>query len=135
MVTPDYFRTFGMRMERGRAFTEDDRAGRPRVAIVNEAFVKRFLPGVDPLTQRLVIEELIPGGRASARPSSGRSWASTAASATPVRAGTMEEIDVRSCRVPGRRPPSRCARRWTRRAFAGLAAIVTRWTPTCRWRT
>jgi putative ABC transport system permease protein len=61
MVTPDYFRTFGLRMEQGRAFTDDDRAGRPRVAVVNEAFAKRYLPGVDPLTQRLIIEELIPG--------------------------------------------------------------------------
>jgi putative ABC transport system permease protein len=61
MVTPEYFRTFGMRMERGRSFTEDDRAGRPRVAVVNEAFVKTYLPDVDPLTQRLVIQELIPG--------------------------------------------------------------------------
>jgi predicted permease len=61
MVTPEYLRTFGLRMERGRFFTEDDRAGRPHVAIVNQAFVKKFLPGVDPLTQRLVIEEMIPG--------------------------------------------------------------------------
>ena len=27
MVTPDYFKTFGIRMQRGRAFTEQDRAG------------------------------------------------------------------------------------------------------------
>jgi cell division protein FtsX len=31
------------------------------VAVVNDTFVKRFLPGVDPLSQRLVIEQLIPG--------------------------------------------------------------------------
>ncbi|HEY3580035.1 MAG TPA: FtsX-like permease family protein, partial [Pyrinomonadaceae bacterium] len=32
-----------------------------RVAMVNEYFVNRFLPGVDPLTQRISIEELVPG--------------------------------------------------------------------------
>ena len=45
MVTPAYFETFGIGMRRGRAFTERDRAGSLPVAIVNEAFVKRFLPG------------------------------------------------------------------------------------------
>jgi putative ABC transport system permease protein len=29
--------------------------------MVNENFVHRFLPGVDPLTQRIVIDELVPG--------------------------------------------------------------------------
>jgi putative ABC transport system permease protein len=61
MVTPDYFKTFGIQITQGRAFTEQDRDGTLPVAIVNETFVKRYLPGVDPLTQRLVIERLIPG--------------------------------------------------------------------------
>jgi putative ABC transport system permease protein len=61
MVTPDYYKTFGIRMAVGRAFTEQDRDGAMRVAIVNDAFVKRHLSGVDPLSQRLVIEQLIPG--------------------------------------------------------------------------
>jgi putative ABC transport system permease protein len=61
MVSPDYFRTFGIQIIRGRAFSEQDRAGVERVAIVNETFVKRYFEGVDPLTQRIVIEELIPG--------------------------------------------------------------------------
>jgi putative ABC transport system permease protein len=61
MVTPGYFRTFGIRMTRGRPFTEQDRAGSVPVAIVNDVFVSRYLKGVDPLTQRLVIEQLIPG--------------------------------------------------------------------------
>ena len=45
----------------GRAFTEQDRDGAVRVAIVNDTFVKKYLAGVDPLSQRLVIEQLIPG--------------------------------------------------------------------------
>ena len=46
---------------RGRAFTEHDRAGTQPVAIVNETFVQRFFEDVDPLTQRIVVEQLIPG--------------------------------------------------------------------------
>jgi predicted permease len=61
MVTPEYFRTFGITMQRGRSFTEADSAGAARVAIVNDAFVKRYMPDVDPLTQRLLVEQLIPG--------------------------------------------------------------------------
>jgi putative ABC transport system permease protein len=61
MVTPEYFRTFGIEMTRGRAFTDQDRTASLPVAIVNETFVKRYLAGVDPLTTRVVVEQLIPG--------------------------------------------------------------------------
>jgi putative ABC transport system permease protein len=61
MVTPEYFRTFGIPIQRGRAFTEQDSASGARVAIVNDAFARRYLNGVDPLQQRLIIEQLIPG--------------------------------------------------------------------------
>jgi putative ABC transport system permease protein len=61
MVTPEYFGTFGIPVQRGRAFTEHDHASAPRVAIVNDAFVRRYLADVDPLQQRLVIEQLVPG--------------------------------------------------------------------------
>ena len=61
MVTPEFFKTFGIRLERGRAFTDHDRASGIRVAIVNDAFVRRYLKGEDPLKQRLMIEQLIPG--------------------------------------------------------------------------
>jgi putative ABC transport system permease protein len=61
MVSADYFRTFGIQMRRGRSFTSQDRAGAPPVAIVNQTFVDRFLKDVDPLSQRIVVEQLIPG--------------------------------------------------------------------------
>jgi putative ABC transport system permease protein len=61
MVTPEYFRTFGIPIAKGRGFTERDVAGGVRVAIVNETFVKKYLPNVDPLTQRVIVEQLIPG--------------------------------------------------------------------------
>ncbi|MFL6280325.1 MAG: FtsX-like permease family protein, partial [Vicinamibacterales bacterium] len=52
---------FGIRMLRGRPFTDRDRAGAIAVAIVNETLAKRYLPGVDPLTQRVVMPQLFPG--------------------------------------------------------------------------
>jgi putative ABC transport system permease protein len=44
MVSPNYHRTFGVTMAAGRTFDDRDRAGATPVAIVNEAFVRRFLP-------------------------------------------------------------------------------------------
>ena len=41
-VGTDYFSTFGVRPIAGREFTLADRLGAPRVAIVNETFVKKF---------------------------------------------------------------------------------------------
>lgn len=61
MVTPSYFETLGIQIIKGRRFTEQDSGSAPRVAIVNETFVNRFLSGVDPLTQRIVVEQLVPG--------------------------------------------------------------------------
>jgi putative ABC transport system permease protein len=61
MVSARYFETFGIPMVRGRAFTDADRAGTQPVMVVNETFAKRYLSGVDPLTQRTVVEQLIPG--------------------------------------------------------------------------
>jgi predicted permease len=60
LVTPEYFGTLGIRITRGRAFTDQDRAGGLPVAIVNETFVKRYLRDVDPLTQQVVIPEILP---------------------------------------------------------------------------
>jgi predicted permease len=46
-VGPDYFRTFGIPLIAGREFTRADAAGAPKVAIVNEAFAKKFNLGRD----------------------------------------------------------------------------------------
>jgi len=61
MVSADYIDALGIRMTKGRAIDEHDVATSPRVAMVNENFVSRYLSGVDPLTQRISVEEVIPG--------------------------------------------------------------------------
>lgn len=60
-ITPDYFKTFGIRLIQGRSFTDQDTATSVRVAVVNEEFVRQYLKGMDPLRQRLSIEQIIPG--------------------------------------------------------------------------
>ena len=53
-VGGEYFNTLGIALRRGRLFTDGDRAGGPRVVIVNDAFVRRYLPGVDPIGQGII---------------------------------------------------------------------------------
>jgi putative ABC transport system permease protein len=60
-VTPGYFRTFGIRMEQGRAFTEQDSTDGTPVALVNELFAKKYFSGVDPLEQRILVQKMTPG--------------------------------------------------------------------------
>jgi predicted permease len=48
-VTPEYFRTFGVDLVRGRLFTAQDTRSTPRVAIINEAVARAYFPGVDPI--------------------------------------------------------------------------------------
>ena len=60
-VSPDYFKTFGIDVIQGRAFNPQDTASSVRVAMVNQEFVRRYLKGLDPLQQRIAMEEIIPG--------------------------------------------------------------------------
>jgi putative ABC transport system permease protein len=53
VVTPDYFRLMGMPLLHGRAFTADDRAGRPRSVIIDETLAQKYFPGKDPIGQQI----------------------------------------------------------------------------------
>jgi putative ABC transport system permease protein len=59
-VTPGYYQTYGIRLLRGRFLDGKDLTGAPRVAMVSESFARQYLPGLDPLTQRVKIVELLP---------------------------------------------------------------------------
>jgi len=61
LVSYDYFRTMGITLRKGRFFDERDNEHGAPVAIVNQAFVIKFLPKEEPLGQRLLVEELITG--------------------------------------------------------------------------
>jgi predicted permease len=51
-VSPDYFSTIGTRVLEGRAFTADDNRNGAQVAIVDQAFVSRFLGSRNPIGAR-----------------------------------------------------------------------------------
>jgi putative ABC transport system permease protein len=52
-ISPGYFTALGMRMLRGRDFTEGDGAGSPSVVIVSDELARRYWPGEDPIGRRL----------------------------------------------------------------------------------
>jgi predicted permease len=61
-VTPGYFSTLGIALLAGRPFADTDRAGGPSVAIVNEAFARRYFPGENPIGHRIEVGRRIQGG-------------------------------------------------------------------------
>jgi len=58
-VSPGYFETMGTPLLAGRDFAERDRASAVPVAIVTETFVRKFLPGANPIGHRV---RLVPNG-------------------------------------------------------------------------
>jgi predicted permease len=66
-VAPDYFRTIGVTLLRGRDFTSRDTAASPRVVIVNEALVKTYWPGQDALGKHIELGAPAPVGEPQVR--------------------------------------------------------------------
>jgi predicted permease len=56
MATPEYFRTLGMRILRGRVFSRSDTPESQPVLIVNEALARQVWPGEDAIGKRLVVD-------------------------------------------------------------------------------
>jgi putative ABC transport system permease protein len=59
-ITPDYFRTMGIRLRSGRFFSDADRADAPPVVIINEALARRYWPGESPLGHLIRIHDDSP---------------------------------------------------------------------------
>jgi putative ABC transport system permease protein len=52
-VSPDYFRTLQIPLISGRVYDERDRADSPKVALVNQAFARRYFPAGDVLGKHI----------------------------------------------------------------------------------
>jgi putative ABC transport system permease protein len=55
IVSPDYFRAMKIDVREGRAFADADNPAAPAVAVVNEAFARRFAGGKDALRQQFSV--------------------------------------------------------------------------------
>ena len=63
LVSPDYFRTFGVPLRQGRAFATDDKSTSQPVAIINETLARRFFPNENPIGKTIWMgppENLLP---------------------------------------------------------------------------
>jgi predicted permease len=52
-VSPEYFQVLGVPLLQGRLLTARDESSEARVVVANEAFVRQFFPGQNPLGQRV----------------------------------------------------------------------------------
>jgi putative ABC transport system permease protein len=53
IISPRFFESMRIPIKRGRAFTDQDRAGAPAVVIIDEVFAKKYFANVDPIGKRL----------------------------------------------------------------------------------
>jgi putative ABC transport system permease protein len=85
-ITPGWLTTYRTRLVRGRDIDARDTSAAPRVALVNEAFVRRFLPDRDPLGSTIELRSLL-----------------TSFTPTPATiVGVVEDAVYRSLREPAR---------------------------------
>jgi putative ABC transport system permease protein len=115
VATPGYFETLRVPLVRGRAFAAADRLEAPRVAIVNQSFVDRYLAGSDAIGRRIAI-----GDTKGPRP-----WATIVGVVTDYKNSGMTDA-VR----PGIFMPMRQQTAWNQlfvlvRSDAGAGAALT----------
>jgi putative ABC transport system permease protein len=61
VVSPSYFSALKLKIVRGRALTDRDTKSAPPALVINERLAKREFENQDPIGQRLLIQEIIPG--------------------------------------------------------------------------
>jgi len=61
VVSPSYFSTLGIKIVKGRALSDRDTFSSPKALVINERLAKRFFNNDDPIGQRILIQEIIPG--------------------------------------------------------------------------
>jgi hypothetical protein len=59
-VSADYLKTLGASLSRGRFFTDEEDGAKPRIAVINETFARKYFPGEDPIGKRFGDTELTP---------------------------------------------------------------------------
>ncbi len=61
MVSPSYFHALGIKVLKGRALDEHDTKGAPPVTVINQRLAQKYFAKEEPLGQRILIQEIVPG--------------------------------------------------------------------------
>ncbi len=94
-VTPGWFATYGTTLRAGRDFDDRDVKGAPSVIIVNDAFVRKFLPGRNPIGATVAFER----GREAPVPKtvigvvSNAAYTSLRNGDVPIEYGPLAQVD------------------------------------------
>jgi putative ABC transport system permease protein len=91
-VTPDYFRTIGTNLIKGRVFTDADDDKSPQVAIINDTAARRRWAGEDPLGKRVSFDN-------------GQTWASIVGVVSDVKQYGLEREATEEIYVPVEQGP------------------------------
>jgi predicted permease len=108
IITPDYFRVMRVPVLQGRAFTDADGAGAPRVMIVSETLAREAWPGLDPIGRRIACCEPAPEG--------GPSWKTVVGVAGDVRSRGPGETPRPEFYLPAAQAPA-ASWRWIQRTL------------------
>lgn len=95
VVSPDYFRTLGIPLVKGRDFSRQDVADAPGVAIINESTMRRYWPDQEPLGRRIKIGP----------PSSPRPWLAIVGVVKDVKHVGLEEAPTAEVYLPYQQNP------------------------------
>ena len=114
LVSPDYFRTAGIKLLSGREFTAQDTEKAPQVAIISETIARRFFANEEPVGKRIWMgppENLLPaappGHLEPGRPGRGPRASRFASPRRPRGRGagsTEEAVDHDRVRCPAAAP-------------------------------
>jgi len=63
LISPGYFHAVRLSLKQGRVFTEVDRAGSPKVMVINETLARIAFPGQNPIGKRIACCELDANGQ------------------------------------------------------------------------
>lgn len=61
IVTPSYFEALRIKLLKGRLLTSHDTIGTPPALVINDRLAHRYFPNENPIGQRILIQQIIPG--------------------------------------------------------------------------
>ncbi len=111
-----YLKTAGTPLLRGRDFSATDPGGTPTVALINQAFARRFFPHDNPIGQHILVLAGVVLGLAGNAPASrsmaGLLYGIAALDVLTVSAASVFLLTVATLAsyLPARRATTRCAR-------------------------